>query len=171
MNIQSRVVLGQLVEEIELIGNVGENLRALLQKRGDSGGAYLGLFDGLADKRLGGLGKGLGAHGADVFGVEIFELFDIEDSRGLGDALYVEYLGKLLHGEYLALAAGTPAEQRDVVYNGVGEIALRDKIFIRGVAVALAHLVVRIAHDRRAVDIGRDLPAEALVQQIVFRRA
>ena len=57
--------------------------RWLLQKRGDGGGAYLGLFDGLADKRLGGLGKGLGAHGADVFCVKILELFDIEDSRGL----------------------------------------------------------------------------------------
>ena len=171
MDIKRRVVLGQLVEEIELLGNVGEHLGALLQKRGDGGGAYLGLFHRPANKRLCGLGKGLGTHGADVFCVKILELFDIEDGRGLGDALYVEYLGKLLHGKYLALAAGAPAEQRDIVYNGIGEIALRDKILIRGVAVALAHLIVRIAHDRRAVDIGRDIPAEALVQQIVFRRA
>ena len=36
--------------------------------------------------------------------------------------------------------------------------------------MALGHLVVRVAHDGRAVDILGDVPAEALVQQIVFRR-
>ena len=37
--------------------------------------------------------------------------------------------------------------------------------------MALAHLVVRVAHDGRAVDVGRHVPAEALVEQVVLRRA
>ena len=35
--------------------------------------------------------------------------------------------------------------------------------------MALGHLVVLVAHDRRAVDILRDLPAEALVEEVIFR--
>ena len=34
--------------------------------------------------------------------------------------------------------------------------------------MALAHLVVSIPHDGRAVDIGGDFPAECLIQQIVL---
>ena len=33
----------------------------------------------------------------------------------------------------------------------------------------LGHLVLRVAHDRGAVDIDWDLPAKSLVQQIVLR--
>ena len=34
----------------------------------------------------------------------------------------------------------------------------------------LGHLVLAIAHDRRAVDIGRDVPAEGFVEKIVLGR-
>ena len=30
--------------------------------------------------------------------------------------------------------------------------------------------MLRVAHDRRAVDIGRDLPAEGFVEQVILRR-
>ena len=36
--------------------------------------------------------------------------------------------------------------------------------------MALGHLVVLVPHDGRAVDVGGDLPAEGLVQQIVLGR-
>ena len=137
MNVKRGVVFRQRVEEIELFGDIGQDLGALLQKRGDGGGVDGGAFDRLTDEGLGSPCEVLGAHCADVFRVKIPELFNVENRGGLGDALDVEYFGKLLHGEYLALAAGAPAEQRNIVDNGVGEIALRYKILIRGVAVAL----------------------------------
>ena len=37
--------------------------------------------------------------------------------------------------------------------------------------MALGHFVVRVAHDGRAVDIARHVPAETLVQKVVLRRA
>ena len=49
-------------------------------------------------------------------------------------------------------------------------IALRLEILIARVAVALGHFVLRVAHDGGAVDVGRDLPAERLVEQVVLRR-
>ena len=36
--------------------------------------------------------------------------------------------------------------------------------------MALGHLIVLVAHDGRAVDILGDLPAEALIEQVVLRR-
>ena len=163
------IVLGQLVEEVDLLRDIGQHLGALLEKRGDSRGVIRGVLHAPADIRLRRFGKVLGAHGADILAVEVAQLVNVKDRGGLGNTGKVKDIDKLVHAEYLLLAARAPAEERDIVDDGVSQVALGDKILIGWVAVALGHLVVRVAHDGRAVDILRDVPAEALVQQVVLR--
>ena len=163
------IVLGQLVKEVDLLRDVGQHLGTLLEKRGDCRGVIRGVLHALADIRLRRLGKVLGAHRADILAVEIAQLVNVKDRGGLGNTGKVKDIDKLVHAEYLLLAARAPAEERDIVDDGVSQVALGDKILVGRVAVALGHLVVRVAHDGRAVDVLRNVPAEALVQQVVLR--
>ena len=169
MDEELRVVFRQRVEEIDLLRDLGQHLGALLQEGRDGGGVIGGIFDRLTDKRLGHLCEGLRAHGADILGVEVAQLFDVEDGRGLGDAGEVKDLLELVQREDLPLAPGAPAEEGDIVDDRVGQKALGDQVLVGGVAAALGHLAVLVAHDGRAVDILRDGPAEALVQEVVLR--
>ena len=162
------VIVGQGVEEVDLLGDLAQHLGALLEKGGDGRGVVAFVLHALADPGLRRLGKGLGGHGADVFGVEVAQLFDVKDGGGLGDAGQVKDLLELVQGEDLLLAPGAPAQQGDVVDDRVGEEALGDQILVGGVAVALGHLVLGVAHDGGAVDVLGDGPAEALVQQVVL---
>ena len=62
--------------------------------------------------------EGLGAHLPKVVGVEVGQLFDVEDGGGLGDAGDVEGIHQFGKGEDLLLAAlalGGPAQQGHVV--------------------------------------------------------
>ena len=68
------------------------------------------------------------------------------------------------------LALGRPAQQRHIVEDGLGEIALRLQVLVAGVAVALGHLVLGVPHDGGAVDVGGHLPAEGMVEQVVLGR-
>lgn len=82
-----------------------------------------------------------------------------------------DQIHQLRQGEDLLLgilALGAPAQQADVVQHGLGQVALCHQILIAGIAVALGKLILRILHDRRAVDVGGDLPAERLIQQVVL---
>ena len=169
MDIKRRVVFGQRVEKAELSGDVGELFGALLQNGGDERGVIRLGLDRPADPRLGGAGKRLRGHRLDIFAVEIRQLLDVEDRRGLGNAGHIERFRQLGDRIDFPLAAGRPAEERHVVHDRFREIALRDKVLIRRVAVALGHFVVRVAHDGRAVDILGDVPAETLVEKIVLR--
>ena len=128
VDVERGVVLGQRIEEAELFGNVRELFGALLQNGGDEGGIVAFGLDGLADPRLGGARERLGGHGLDVLAVEVRELFDIENGRGLRDAGHIERLRELVDRKDLALTAGRPAEERDVVHDRLGEEALCDKI-------------------------------------------
>ena len=173
VRVEREVVVGESVEEIDLLGDVGEPFAAGLQQRRDLGGGIRLVLHALADERLSGSGEVLGRHIADIVGVEVGELFDVENGGGLGDARNVEGLGQLGHGEELllgALAARRPAEERHIVENGGRQEALRLEVLVARVAVALGHFVLAVAHDGGAVDVGRDLPAERLVEQVVLRR-
>ena len=161
-------VLRQLVEEVQLFRDIGEDLGPLLQKGGDGGGVILLVLHRLTDVGLRHLGKFLRGHGPDVFAVEVFQLFNVEDGGRLGDAAHLENFLQLVHGEDLLLAPGAPAQKRHIVDHRVGEIALGDQILVGGVAVALGHLVVGVPHNGRAVDIAGNIPTEALVQQVVL---
>ena len=97
----------------------------------------------------------------------------VEDGGGLGNTCKVKSLYKLVEGEYLLLgqvALGAPAQQRHVVEDGVGEVALGLQVLVAGVAVALGHLVLCVPHDGGAMDVSGDLPAEGVVQQVVLGR-
>jgi len=165
------VIIGQCVEEIDLFGNVRQLFAPGLQQRGDPGGVDSGVLHRLTDVRLCNLCKGGRLHGPEIGGVEIGQLLDVENSGGLGDTGDVEHLHQLVQREDLLLgefALGRPAQQRHIVQNGVRQEALSLQILVGGIAVALGHLVVLVPHDGRAVDVGGDLPAEGLVQQIVL---
>ena len=82
----------------------------------------------------------------------------------------VELLDKLVKGEYLLFALRRPAQQSDIVYNSLFEIALLHQILIRSVAVSLGKLMLLVLHNMLNVDINRDLPAESLVEKIILRR-
>ena len=153
------------VEEIHLFGDLRQLFAAGLQQTRDGGNIEIAL-DALADVGLRHLGKGGRLHSPQIHGVEVIQLGDIEDGGGLGDTRHVKDLGQLLQREDLLLGIltlGRPAQQRHVVQDGLGEIALRLQILIAGVAVALGHFVLGVPHNGGAVDIGRHLPAEGVV--------
>lgn len=163
----------QRVEEVHLGRDVQPGVAAGLYQGRDEPEVDAGGPDGLPQIGLRPRVEVLGGHGAQVVGVKIPELFNVEDRRGLGDAADVENLRQLAQREELplgVLAPGGPAQQGHVVLHRLGQIALGDEVLVGGVAVALAHLVVRVPHDGGAVDVGGHGPAEALVQQVVLGR-
>ena len=99
------------------------------------------------------------------------QFFNIEDSGGFRDTGDIKYLCQLLQRKYLLLCVftpGTPAKKGHIVQNGLREIALGLQILIGGIAVALGHLVVGVPHNGRAVNVGGNLPAKGLVEQIIL---
>ncbi|CAN4023978.1 HTH-type transcriptional repressor glcR, partial [Dysosmobacter welbionis] len=107
----------------------------------------------------------------EIRGVEVRELVDVKNGGGLGDTGDIEGLHQLAEGEDLLLAAlalGGPAQQSHIVQNGLRQIALGLQVLVGGVPVALGHLAVLVPHNGGAVDVGGDVPAEGLVQQIVL---
>ena len=87
-----QIVLGQLVEEIHLLGDVGQLLAAGLQQGCDGGSVDGGILHALADIGLSHFRKLLGSEGAEVGGVEVGQLFNVENGGGLGNAGDVESL-------------------------------------------------------------------------------
>src|SRR5699024_7336502 len=106
--------------------------------------------------------------GADVGRVDGPQLEGVKNGGGLGHAGGVPDLDHLVQGEDLLLALGRPAQQQQIVQHRGRQVALGHQILIAGVAVALGQFVLRVLHDGRAVDVGRDLPAEGLIQQVVL---
>ena len=129
-------------------------------------------MDGAVDPGLG-LGEELlGGQAADILGVDGPQLEGVEDGGRLGDAVRRPDLDQISQREDLllgVLALGAPAQQADVVQDSLGQVALCNEILIAGVAVALGQLVLSVLHDRRAVDVVGDVPAESLVQQVILR--
>ena len=140
VDIKRRVVFGQRVEKAELSGDVGELFGTLLQNGGDERGVIRLGLDRPADPRLGGAGKRLRGHRLDIFAVEIRQLLDVEDRRGLGNAGHIERFRQLGDRIDFPLAAGRPAEKRDVVHDRLREEALRDKILVRALYLLLTSL-------------------------------
>ena len=61
-----------------------------------TGGVNGGVLYSLTDIRLRSLGKGGRGHAAEIGGIEIRELFNVEDSRGFGDTGNIEDLDQLV---------------------------------------------------------------------------
>ena len=173
MDVERRVVVRERIQEVDTLRQVGQDLAARLHQGCDGLEINLRGGDGGLQNRLGLGVERLGAELFHVFRVHPAELVDVEDRRRFRDAGDVEHLGQLLQREEFAfgqLALRTPAQKRDIVQHSLGQVAVADKILIARVTVALGHLMLRVAHDRRAVDIGRDLPAEGFVEQVIFWR-
>ena len=170
VGVHAHIVLGHRIKEIQLFRDLAQHFAAGLQVCAQQllvdGAVY-----GLVDPRLRLLLELFRGQAADIFCVDGPQLEGIEDGRRLGDAVRRPDLDQFRQGEDLLLgilALGAPAQQADVVQHGLGQVALCHQILITGIAVALGKLILRILHDRRAVDVGGDLPAERLIQQVVL---
>ena len=86
MDVKGRVIVRQRLEKAQLAGDLRQHFGALLQQRGDGGGVQRGVLHRLADVRLRRGRESLRGHGADIFAVEVLQLFQVEDGRGLRDA-------------------------------------------------------------------------------------
>ena len=173
MNVELRLVVWERINEIDALGKIGENFTSRLYERCDLAKIDRRVRDGFFEPRLSLLKKFLGRELFHILSVHPAQLFNVKHSRGLGDARNLENFGKLGKGKELALGVFSlraPAEKRHIVENSGGEIALGNQVLIAGVAMALGHLVLAITHDGRAVDIGRDVPAEGFVEKIILRR-
>ena len=171
-----------LLGEVELLGelrHLGEEVDHLRQLAEDlDAGLQAPLEDVQVHVRDAGLfipghGRGgelLRGHAADVLGVHPAQLLDVEDRGGLGEPLQREGLHQLGEREELAVVAGVPADQGDVVEQRLLEVTLFDEVAVVGVAVALGELAVLVLHDRGQVDVDRLLPAKGLVEQVVLGR-
>ena len=76
-----RVIVGKAVEEIDLFGNIGQLFTACLQERRNLGNGIGFVFDSLTNVRCSYFTESIGRETAQIVGVEIGELFDIEDRR------------------------------------------------------------------------------------------
>ena len=123
---------------------------------------------GAVNERVGQAAELLRRQGADVRRVDGPQLQRVKDGRGLGNAAGVPDLDHLVQGEDLLLAFRGPAQQQQIVQHRLGQIAFGHQVLVAGIAVALGQLVLGVLHDRRAVDVDGLLPAESLIQQVVF---
>ena len=129
----------------------------------------------VAGERLCHVGEFRRLHGFEVLAADPAELLVVEDGRGLREAFEAEVLDEFLHREdFLVRRLRVPAEQGDVVDDGLGEVAHLDEVVERRGPVAFRELrdaaVFVLAHDGGEVDEDGDVPAERLVEQDVFRR-
>ena len=170
VGVQAHVVLRHGVKEIQLLGDLAQHLAPGLQVCAQQ--LFVdGAVHGAVDPRLGLLLKLLGAQAADILRIDGAQLEGVEDGGGLGDALRGPDLDQLRQGEDLllgVLAAGAPAQQADIVQHRLSQVALCHQILIACIAVALGQLVLCVLHHRRAVDIGGDVPAKGLIQQVIL---
>ena len=162
-------------EELDLFRDFAHAADARLQQRRELRPVCLQIVWKIAGERAGLVGKLCRVHGFEVLAVDPAQLVVVEDGRGLREALEAEMLDELLHGEdFLVRVLRVPAEECDVVYDGLRQVAGLDEVVKGGGAMALRELrggaVGVLAHDRGEVNEGRQLPAVALVEQYVLRR-
>ena len=86
VDIQLRGVFRKLVDEVDALGQVGQDLAARLHQRGDGPEVDGGVGDGRLQDGLRLGEEGLGAELFHVFGVHPAQLVDVEHRGGLGDA-------------------------------------------------------------------------------------
>ena len=170
VGVQAHVVVRHGVKEIQLLGDLAQHLAPGLQVCAQQ--LFVdGAVHGAVDPRLGLFLELLGAQAADILRIDGAQLEGVEDGGRLGDALRGPDLDQLRQGEDLllgVLAAGAPAQQTDIVQHRLGQVALCHQILIAGIAVALGQLILCVLHHRRAVDIGGDVPAKGLIQQVIL---
>ena len=168
------VVLRKRREEIEHFRNLRQPGDALLENVGEFLIGHVPVAEQLLIIRHGDGGKFLRGHILDILAVEPAELVVVKDGRRFADTGDVKRRLQLLQGEKLLIILGAPAQQGDIVDNRLRQIAVVNQIVEAGRAVTLAQLghvaFLVLAHNQRQVNVGRNLPAEGFIEQVVFRR-
>ena len=70
--------------------------------------------------------------------------------------------------DFAGIRTGSPAEESNVIEDRRGEIALFAQICKRGRAMTLGQLFPVCAEDQEQRNVYRFLPAESLIEQIIF---
>ena len=130
--VQILVVGGELFEEVDLLGYIGQLGGALFEDSGELEPVDGSAAQSLVEVRRGNGGELFVGHGLDVLAVEPLELVIVEHGRRLADTADVEDLAQLSEGEYLAVLLGAPAQQGDVVDDRLGQIAVVDQVLKAG---------------------------------------
>ena len=93
-------------------------------------------------------------HGPQVLLVHPLELLHVEERRGVVDLRQLEARHHLLDGEDLAALGVAPAEQRQVVAHGVGQVPALAVRLDRHVVAALGQLLAPLVHEQGQVGEG-----------------
>ena len=108
-------------------------------------------------------------HAVDVLGVDPVEFLGVEGRRVLGDAVERELAGQDIARNDCGLAVERPAEQRQIVHKGVGQVAGIAILLYGGGAVALGELLAVGAQDHGDVGEGGHRRAHGLVDHDLAR--
>ena len=108
-------------------------------------------------------------HAVDVLGIDPVELLGVEGRRVLGDAVERKLAGQDVARDDRGLAVERPAEQRQVVDEGVGKVAGVAVLLHRSCAVALGELLTVGAQDHGDVGERGHGRAEGLVDHDLAR--
>ena len=109
-------------------------------------------------------------HAVDVLGIDPVELLGVEGRRVLGDTVERELTGQDIARDDRGLAVERPAEQRQVVDEGVGQITGVAVLLHRGSAVALGEFFAVGTQDHGDVGECGHGRAEGLVDHDLARR-
>ena len=113
-------------------------------------------------------------HAVDVLGIDPIELLGVEGRGVLGDAVERELAGQDIARDDRGLAVERPAEQSQVVDEGVGQVAGVAVLLHRGGAVALGKLgnaaILILSHNEREMDISRHFPPKRFIKKVILRR-
>ena len=115
------------------------------------------------------IGKLSVGHAVDVLGINPIKLLGVEGRRVLGDAVERELAGQDIARDDCGLAVERPAEQRQIVDEGVGQVTGVAVLLHRGGAVALGELLAVGAQDHGDVGERGHGRAEGLVDHDLAR--
>ena len=160
-------------EEAGHVGHLHEGLGARLEQGHDARqvgrvevqavqGASIGQV--FRQQRGQALGRGL----LDIVGVQPFQLLQVKDRGRVAQVVRAEQADEFLAGEDLLVAAA-PAQPRQIVHQGLGQVAQLPVLHHRERAVALGQLGLVRAQDHGHMAEARHVPAQGLVQQYLAR--
>ena len=115
------------------------------------------------------IGKLSIGHAIDVLGINPIKLLGVEGRRVLGDAVERELAGQDIARDDRGLAVERPAEQRQIVDEGVGQVTGVAVLLHRGGAVALGELFAVGTQDHGDVGERGHGRAEGLVDHDLTR--
>ena len=151
--------LGVAVKKGCPVGQRHGGVAAVFEQRADGGQALVGL-QATPPQLLGHQWRQFGlGHGLEVLGVDPAQLGFVELGRAAPEVVEVEPLQKLLAAEDFVVAVA-PAQARQVVEQGIGQVAFVAVLRHRLGTVALAHFLALLVEHGGQVRIHRRLVPE-----------